>query len=258
MPEPYILMLDEVDSTNTYARNHFDELPDGAIVAARSQTAGRGRRGRRWNAPPGSCILCTMVMKRLVDGFHAGALLGVGALNCLREAAPGINAFLKWPNDVYVEERKIAGILSESARIEQGRVTGVVSGIGINVNLPGSLLETIDQPATSLLFATKNEFNVEILLKKLAEILIRYYITYPKCAAGPRFEWKSENRLVGETISVTDPQGKSHTGIFRDILPDGGMVLEEAGSLRVFTCGDVKIDRASVDWERVRNKRKID
>ena len=137
-------------------------------------------------------------------------------------------------------------------------MTGVVSGIGINVNLPGSLLETIDQPATSLLFATKNEFNVEILLKKLAEILIRYYITYPKCAAGLLFEWKSENRLVGETISVTDPQGKSHTGIFRDILPDGGMVLEEAGSLRVFTCGDVKIDRASVDWERVRNKRKID
>lgn len=183
MPEPYILMLDEVDSTNTYARNHFDELPDGAIVAARSQTAGAAA-GAALERSARKLHLCTMVMKRLVDGFHAGALLGVGALNCLREAAPGINAFLKWPNDVYVEERKIAGILSESARIEQGHVTGVVSGIGINVNLPGSLLETIDQPATSLLFATKNEFNVEILLKKLAEILIRYYITYPKCAAG--------------------------------------------------------------------------
>lgn len=256
MNKPKIIILEEIDSTNAYARKHFDQLPDGSIVAARFQTAGRGRRERRWTAPRGTCILCTMVMKRLIDGFHAGALLGVGALHCLRAVAPKVDFFLKWPNDIYCLDRKIAGILCESAKIENGAITGVAAGIGININLPESELNKIDQPATSLLYETKQEFNTEILLEKLAEILFRYYIKYPKCVPELLFEWKSENSLIGETITLIDPAGEPHTGIFLDILPDGGMVLKTAGQIQFYRCGDVHIDRASVDWEKIKNKQK--
>lgn len=249
-----LLILDEVDSTNTYAREHFDELPDGSLVVTRHQTAGRGRRGRAWISPPNTNFAGTVLFKRLEDGFHAGCLLGIATLSVLRELAPGVPAYLKWPNDIYVEDRKLAGILSESARIEHGKITGVVSGVGVNLNLPAEALSTIDQPATSLLMETKQEFNLDFFSKKLAERLIRYYIIYLKSAGVILQEWKAANLLVGEPLSVVDSHDAVHTGIFRAILDDGSMVFEEDGTTTTFQCGDVKIRRESVDWQKVNRK----
>lgn len=251
---PELLILDEVDSTNTYAKNHFDELPDGSLVVARHQTAGRGRRGRAWLSPPGTNFAGTVLLKRLEDGFHAGCLLGVATLSVLREVAPEVPLYLKWPNDIYVEERKLAGLLSESVRFGQGRITGVVSGIGVNLNLPSEALAAIDQPATSLLVETKREFNLDFFSKKLAERLIRYYIIYLKSAGAVLREWKSMNLLVGEPLAVVDSRDVEHAGIFRAILDDGSMVFEENGTTTTFQCGDVKIRRESVDWRRVNQK----
>ncbi len=253
-PTPELLILDEADSTNTYAKNHFDELPDGSLVVARHQTAGRGRRGRVWISPPGTNFAGTVLLKRLEDGFHAGCLLGLAALSVVRELAPEVPAYLKWPNDIYVEERKLAGILSESARFEHGRITGVVSGVGVNLNLPREVLATIDQPATSLLAETNREFNLDFFAKKLAEQLIRYYIIYLKSAGAVLDEWKKANLLVGEPLEVVDSHGDRHAGIFRAILDDGSMEFEESGAKKTFLCGDVKIRRESIDWWRVNQK----
>lgn len=145
-------------------------------------------------------------------------------------------------------------LLSESARIENGRVTAVVSGIGINVNLPSDALKAIDQPATSLLAETNREFNLDFFSKKLAERLIRYYIIYLNSAGFVIREWMEANLLVGETLTLTDPLGKEHTGMFRRILEDGGMLFEESGAEFTFSCGDVKIDRKSVDWDQLKIK----
>lgn len=249
-----LLMLDEVDSTNAYARERFDELEDGTLVVARSQTAGRGRRGRVWVSPPGVNFTGTVLFKRLTDGFHAGCLLGVAALALIRELAPELPVYLKWPNDLYIEDRKLAGILCESARIENGRITAVAAGIGINVNLPPEALRAIDQPATSLLAETKREFNLDFVSKKLAETVNRYYIIYLNNAGAVIREWIAANLLAGESLTVIDPRGKAHTGIFRRILEDGSMLFEEEGVTIAFTCGDVKIDRNSVDWNRLKQK----
>ncbi len=251
---PTVVWLDEVDSTNTFARKNFHNYPDGTLIAARSQTAGRGRRGRIWCAPPGANLTATMIFKRLENGFHAGCLAGLGTLALLREVAPALNAFLKWPNDVYLEERKLAGILCESAAIEQGRVTGVVAGIGLNVNLDAEALSKIDQPANSLSAATGNEFNLDFLAKKLAELLFRYYINYSKSADVVIEEWRKANLLVGEVLTVVDPNGKEHHGVFQRIGEDGTMELLEHGDVLEFSCGDVKIDRNSVNWNRINRK----
>lgn len=249
-----LLMLDEVDSTNLYAREHFDELADGTLIAARSQTAGRGRRGRAWISPPGVNFTGSVLFKRLDDGFHAGCLLGVAALAAIRELAPELPVYLKWPNDLYVEDRKLAGILCESARIERGRITAVVAGIGINVNLPPEALRAIDQPATSLLAETTRELNLDFFSKKLAETVNRYYSTYLNNAGTVVQEWIAANLLAGESLTVIDPRGEAHPGIFRRILEDGSMLFEEKGVMTAFTCGDVKIDRDSVDWSRLKQK----
>ncbi len=249
-----VIWLDSVDSTNTYVREHFGELADGALVFAREQTAGRGRRGRSWIAPPDTNLTCTAVLKRMGDGFHAGALLGVAALAMIREAAPGVAAYFKWPNDLYVEDRKLAGILCESARIEEGRVTAVAAGIGINVNLPPEVFAGIDQPATSLLAESGVKYNLDFLAEKLAKQLNRYYIIYLSAPESLLEEWRRFNLLVGETLSVIDGGGVEHTGIFSEILPDGGMVLTEEAGSRIHYCGDVKINRESVNWDNLKHK----
>lgn len=255
MTTPKVLFLDEVDSTNTYVRCHFDELPDGAMVTARFQSAGRGRQGRRWLAPPGANLSCSIAFKQLKDGFHAGCLTALAALELLEKVAPAVDVYLKWPNDLYVEERKIAGMLCEGAKIEAGRIRGVVAGLGLNVNLTSEMLAEIDQPATSLAILTKQKFNPDFLAERLAEILIRYYVTYLNNAGAVIQAWKKANRLVGEELTVVAPSGQEYTGIFREIRDGGEMVLECGGTVREFSCCDVRIRRESIDWARVKNKR---
>lgn len=249
-----VRVLDEVDSTNSYVRKRVGELEDGVLVVARRQTAGRGRRGRVWVSPPGVNFTGSVLFKRLADGFHAGCLLGVAALASLRELAPGLPVYLKWPNDLYVEDRKLAGLLCESVGIEGGRITAVVAGIGINVNLPEEALRAIDQPATSLLAETGKAFDLDVVSERLDAHLAEYYRLYLRDPAVVIREWIAANLLVGERLTVIDPRGEAHSGLFRELREDGGMVLDEGGTPYLFTCGDVKIDRGSVDWSRVNRK----
>ncbi len=257
MQQPVIIELDEVDSTNTYGRLHFDDYPDGTLIVARNQTAGRGRRGRSWIAPAGVNFTGSMLFKNLDDGFFAGCIAGLGVLGALRGIAPALQAFLKWPNDVYIKDRKLAGILCESAKIENGKVTGVVAGIGVNVNLSCGMLAQIDQPATSLAVECGHDFPLNFFAKKVAESLFRYYIIYLNSPQSVFAEWKNANLLRGERLTVIEPSGCERSGVFRDILSDGAMLFEadDAGAME-FRCGDVKIDRTAVNWKRLPEKLK--
>ncbi len=248
------LILNEVDSTNRFAVANFTPLPDGLFIAARSQTAGRGRLGRGWISPPELNLTGTVVLKRVAQGFHGGCLAGVAALEMLDEAAPELDAYLKWPNDLYVRDRKLAGILSESAVIVDGHVTGVVTGIGLNVNLSPGELAKIDRPATSLLAETGREFDVKNLTQKLAKALHRCYITYLNTPEKILEAWRQANRLVGETVRLADARGGEHEGVFEGIARDGAMIFCEGGERKFFSSGDVRIDRDSVNWDRVSRK----
>ena len=249
-----IIFLESTGSTNTYVKEHFDELDDGTLVVTFNQTAGRGRLNRSWHSPAGMNIAATAVLKQLDEGFHAGAILGLAGLECISETAPSQPAFLKWPNDIYVEDRKLAGILCEGAKIENGRIKGVAAGIGINVNLTENFLKMIDQPATSLAFLEKTEFNLVFLTKKLAKSLNRYYITYLNSHKTLLDQWRMANSLVGETVSVIDASGRRMSGVFKAIAGDGSMLLETTDGSVPFSCGDVKIDRGSVDWKKLAQK----
>ena len=106
-------------------------------------------------------------------------------------------------------------------------------------------------PHISLLAEEKRKFNLENLIKRLAETVFRYYITYLNSADALLAEWRGANRLIGRRISVTDSCGGTHDGIFRAISADGSMIFEENGQVKYFTCGDVKINRESVDWNHL-------
>ncbi len=248
---PPVTWLDEVDSTNSFGRTHFAELPDGSLVVARHQYAGRGRCGRSWQSPPGCCLTASGCFGRIKQGFHAGVIIGLAALDVVREALPGVRVYFKWPNDLYVAHFKLAGILSEGV-ISGGRLIGVVAGVGLNVNLDEGALRGIGRPATSLCILGNRLFSLENLAERLAQIVFRYYIIYQQNSGMVLRRWRTENRLIGETIEVVDPMGRSNSGIFRRIDADGALVLEdETGRERPFNCGDVRIDLQHINFDEL-------
>jgi BirA family biotin operon repressor/biotin-[acetyl-CoA-carboxylase] ligase len=148
------------------------EAPEGALVATGEQTAGRGRLGRRWFAPAGTSLLCSLQLRPAVPSERLPELTGVAARACAEAigALTGLEPELKFPNDVLVGGRKVAGILAE-AREER-----VVLGLGVNVNVPAAELpQEVDRPATSLLVETGRQFDRAELLAELLERLERGY-----------------------------------------------------------------------------------
>ena len=155
------------------------DAPEGALVTAEEQTAGRGRLGRRWLAPTGTSLLCSLQLRPPVSAERLPELTGVAARACADAIAAltGLEPELKFPNDVLLGSRKVAGVLAE-AREER-----VVLGMGINVNAPADALPTdVDRPATSLLVETGSELDRAELLAEVLERLERRYDAWVSAA----------------------------------------------------------------------------
>ena len=145
------------------------DAPEGAVVVADDQTAGRGRLGRQWLAPAGTSLLCSVQLRPHVDPQRLPELTGVAAEAAAEaiEAVTGLAPEIKEPNDLLLGGRKVAGVLAE-AREER-----VVLGIGINANIPAGKLPT--DVATSLLLETGRELDrAELLVELLYRLEQRY------------------------------------------------------------------------------------
>ena len=158
-----------VESTPSTQLLVAPDAPEGTVVVAGEQTAGRGRLGRRWLAPPGTSLLCSVQLLPRIDPQRLPELTGVAAHATAEaiEAVTGLAPEIKEPNDLLIGGRKVAGVLAE-AREER-----VVLGIGINVNLPTSELPT--DVATSLLVETGRELDRAELLTELLDRLEQRY-----------------------------------------------------------------------------------
>jgi BirA family biotin operon repressor/biotin-[acetyl-CoA-carboxylase] ligase len=148
------------------------DAPEGAVVVADEQTAGRGRLGRRWFAPAGTSLLCSVQLRPPVDPQRLPELTGVAAQAAAEaiKAVAGLAPEIKEPNDLLLGGRKVAGVLAE-AREER-----VVLGVGINVNIAAADLPSeVDLPATSLLVESGRTFDrAELLVELLGRLEQRY------------------------------------------------------------------------------------
>ncbi len=241
-PNINLLELESVGSTNTYAKENFNVLADGTLVCAEMQTAGRGRLGRRWLSPAGTNIYASLVMKRIDNPFYATVTASLSTLSMLFAACPRGGFFIKWPNDIYCGYRKISGILCEAVSVS-GRIQGIIAGIGVNINLEQQDLDRIDQPAASLKSVTGQDFNVKELTLRLAEQLASYYAVYLSSPEKLFDEWKSCNRIIGQRIVLTGPDGQERKVLVRDIARNGELVAEENGRKVFFNCGDVTLQK---------------
>lgn len=161
-----------VERCSSTQRLLAEDDPEGAVVAADEQTEGRGRLGRRWLAPAGTSLLCSIVLRPEVDPARLPELSVVAGRACAEAiaAVAGVETEVKFPNDVLVHGRKVAGVLSEAS---EGRV---VLGVGVNVaQEPGQLPAGARTPATSLLVETGRVVDRGELLVALLERLERRY-----------------------------------------------------------------------------------
>ena len=164
----------ELDSTNIFARRLAEQgAPAGEIVIAERQTRGRGRLGRSWVSPPFVNLYCSVVLRPRLFPKHVPQITLMAAVALVETVAFFVpsGAAIKWPNDILVNGKKIAGILTE-ASWNSNRIEFVVLGIGVNLNFPAARMpEAIRQRATSLLIATGKTVQRETFLRRLIQDL---------------------------------------------------------------------------------------
>lgn len=238
----------ELESTNRHLLD--GPAPDPGQLAAciaEYQSAGRGRRGRSWQAPlaMGLCLSAAWNFRETPPELAALSLaVGVAARRVLGHEA-GIEIGLKWPNDLVWDDRKLGGILVEFRAEAQGRCH-VVAGLGINVAMPPELLERIsDWPtgAVDLRQATSGrEPRRTVLAIELLDALRALFADYERHGFAPyRDEWRNADCLVGKPVRV-DEASHSVLGTARGIDTDGALLLETAAQDRQrIISGDVSV-----------------
>lgn len=238
---PCIHFFEEIDSTNAYALREFDALEDGAIVAAAAQSAGRGRLGNQWRSSAGKGIYMTLVMKNVSDPLLATAAVSLGTLDAIRHLIPGVSAGIKWPNDIYSGDAKLAGILAEGKVSSKG-LEGIVCGVGINVSYTAEELADLNRPVTTLNMLANRKFLSKTLLETFAFFILKRYIIL--ITVSPSLdEWRAENILPGKEVTVIAPT-EVVTGTAVGISEAGELlVCTASGVIRSFASADVRIGR---------------
>lgn len=177
-PSPSVIKLDTCTSTNTYINNHIDKMPHGTLVTTHTQSAGRGQRGNSWEAAPGLNITMSMLLRPQAiaprNQFYISEMVALATVEMLR-AHGADDVAIKWPNDIYVGDRKICGILIEH-KLSSGGIDASVAGIGVNINQP-EFLSDAPNPV-SLLQLTGREHDVDSLALELGERIMQYMATY--------------------------------------------------------------------------------
>jgi BirA family transcriptional regulator, biotin operon repressor / biotin---[acetyl-CoA-carboxylase] ligase len=235
-----------VDSTNSVLLARPNP-PFGTceVLLAEYQTAGRGRRGRAWLAPPGGsiCLSLSWAFREVPQDLGAlGLVIGVCALRALRETGLE-DARLKWPNDLVVEGRKLGGILIE-LRAESAGPASVVIGVGLNVALGAKVLEAIGETGVSaidLVTAGLQQPSRNALAAALVTQFVRGLLVFEKEGLKSfAEEWRGADALRGRQIDVHTLDGIAR-GLARGIDLHGALVVETPHGVRRFISGDVTV-----------------
>jgi BirA family biotin operon repressor/biotin-[acetyl-CoA-carboxylase] ligase len=237
-----LIALERTGSTNDEAKQRAAAgAPDGAVIWAREQTAGRGRRGREWSSPAGNLFLSILLRpnKPAYEAAQISLVAAVALADAIGTFLPqGIEAACKWPNDILIGGRKVAGILLESAGAVADRATEwVVVGCGVNVaSHPAEAL----YPATDLGAAGCTGVNVEALLERFLADFFAWRDRWLFAGIAPiRDAWLARAAGLGQPITVRLPNREWH-GRFADMDETGSLVLElPDGSRETITAGDV-------------------
>lgn len=231
----------ETGSTNADLAAAAD-TPHGTVLVADVQRQGKGRLGRSWVAPPGTALLFSILLRLpevpVSRSGWVGAILGLSVLDALHDVA-GIEADLKWPNDVLIAGRKVAGILAEIAG------DAIVVGSGINVSVTAGDLPRVD--ATSLVLSGADPARCDrdallaAVLRSFGAAIGRWQAAAGDIdASGLRADYLRRCVTVGSAVTVHLPDGTAVTGRAVDVATDGSIVIDDGRATRHYAAGDVQ------------------
>jgi len=239
-----VRVAEEVDSTNTSLLRESGIAYTGTkALLSEHQTAGRGRRGRSWLAPYGANIHLSLLWRfdlPPISLLGLSVAVGVAVATALEEAA-GLHVALKWPNDLYLADRKLGGILIDLVGEASGPCDAVI-GLGINYAMPASAADVIDQPWVDLRSALGDTLpSRNLLAGQLLERLVSVCVAYEPEGLQPLLaEWQKRDWLEGRAVEVQGP-GHRLRGIARGIDVLGALQLETADGVVSVHSGEVSV-----------------
>ncbi|ARF48264.1 MULTISPECIES: bifunctional biotin--[acetyl-CoA-carboxylase] ligase/biotin operon repressor BirA [Pantoea] len=241
LSQPDVAVIPVIDSTNQYLLERMDSLPSGAVCVAEYQQAGRGRRGRHWFSPFGANLYMSMYW-RLEQGPAAAMGLSLVIGIVMAETLQSLGAEdvrVKWPNDIYLHDRKLAGILVELTG-KTGDAAQIVMGAGINLAMRNADAAQINQGWINL-----QEAGVTLDRNDLAATLINRLRE-----ALPVFEqeglapfvarWAGLDNFINRPVRLLMGEREVH-GIARGIDNQGGLLLEQEGEIKSWMGGEISL-----------------
>lgn len=233
-------------STNADAFRLAEEgAVEGTVVMADCQTGGKGRRGRVWASPAGVNLYCSIILRPSIMPHEAPQLTFLSAVATARaiEQTGGLTPEIKWPNDLLISGRKVAGLLNEMSA-ETDCINFVVLGIGVNLNMTADQFPPdLRQPATSLRLESGQPVDRTAFASALLNELDALYADFLLHGFGPvREEWQQRCNAKGRQVLVSDSGTECTGGLFTGIDADGALLLRSADNvLHRITCGDVRV-----------------
>ena len=228
------LKFDEIDSTNNYMKENFSKFENYDIVAAKNQTSGRGRRGNTWSSSEGmalfSFLLKTENKLNILEYTKLPLIAGISTLVALKKIKDGAYNF-KWTNDVFLDNKKLCGILIEKVQ------ENFIIGIGINVR------NIIPDELQKIAISMNSDHDIDDLILKVVEEFSNYY---KKFING---NWNEILQEINQYNFLKDKIIKVHIGeqVFqgkaKNIAQDGRLEIEIDGELKLFSVGEIKIEK---------------
>lgn len=213
----------------------FAGAEEGTVVVADEQTAGRGRRGSRWVSPPGGSLYLSVILRpggspESAQGLSFAAAVAVA--DCLNSSYE-LPARLKWPNDILIGEKKIAGVLVEALLRPGGGLEAAIVGIGLNVNW-SEIPPEIRHEATCMSIELEGEVDLPSCMDGLLRSLEEAYDGF---RAGGLIAtltgWRRYDCTIGSQVKLLNEDGRTLVGTAVDVTPYGALVVETAGGYKV-------------------------
>ncbi len=239
-----IYHFSQIESTNTKARELAEQgAPEGTLVVAEYQTRGKGRMSRPWESPAGQNLLFSLILRPTLppqQTFNLILLVSVALCRSIQEET-NLELKIKWPNDLYCREKKLAGILAEFAA-ESDRLNYVIIGVGLNVNWSPSALPEDAQPATSILRETGIRASRLAIMVSFLSGMEQFYQQAQR--EGYHFikqAWEHYSLIKNRRVKVLNGK-ETWSGIAQGIDPQGAlMVILDSGEKKRFLTGDVHL-----------------
>ena len=235
-----------IDSTNKKAKEYaHDGCEHGTLITADAQTAGVGRRGRSWSSEENTGIYMSMVLRPDIEVADASMLTIVAALAVAKAIQNHLEdknliPYIKWPNDIVINKKKVCGILTEMS-LEQAKMNYIVVGIGINVTNT-VFPEEISQMASSILLESGQRLDREQLISSVWSCFEEYFDMFmqTKDLQNLRQEYESLLANKEKQVMVLDPGG-AYEGVAKGITNKGELLVETQDGLQTVSSGEVSV-----------------